>query len=387
MRLLEEEGSGQTENRPEQVTINLPKSRRPYSGREISIPVEFVRTEMGGALAGVRKDAGDDDDITDNALFVAAVTLCDTPGVTITGGRGVGTVTREGLKVPVGEKAINPAPRRMITEEVGPLLSRLPAGKGLNIVISVPEGEALAAKTWNPRLGITGGISIIGTSGVVEPKSSEAFQASIATMIRAAAKAPRPGAGGGIVITPGYVGEKYLFETVKMEEERVVTVGDHVGFAVRLAAKQGFGRIAFAGHIGKVAKVAAGLFNTHSKYGDARLETVAACAAARGAERNLVEKLLSLRLAEESVPLLREAGLEETFTLVAERACERLELLAGRALDHGDDVPRESAPRAAGWSKRETPAFACAVLDLGGDLLGACPGYVGEVNGWNRFMS
>jgi cobalt-precorrin-5B (C1)-methyltransferase len=375
------ETHGQTEKGQHQVIVTLPGGRRPYSGREISVPVEFVRIEEGAVSAGVRKDAGDDDDITNNALFVATASLSETPGVTITGGRGVGTVTREGLKVPIGEKAINPTPRNMIAGETETFLSRLPRGKGLNIVITVPEGEALAAKTWNPRLGITGGISIIGTSGVVEPKSSKAFQASIATVIRTAAKTPSRRRGAAIVITPGYVGEKYLFETAKIDEKRVVTVGDHVGFAVRLAVKQGFDRIVFAGHIGKVAKVAAGLFNTHSRYGDARLETVTACAAAAGADRKLVEKLLGLRLAEESVPLLLEAGLEVTFSILAARVCERLEHPAKQAVSGKDVLP------GAVEQRRDPPAFACAVLDLKGNLLGACPEYVGEENGWNRFMS
>ena len=386
-RRLEGKRPEQPSEGPHTVSITLPGGRRSYSGRMISVPVEFVRIEEGAVSAGVRKDAGDDDDITDNALFVATASLSNAPGFTITGGTGVGTVTREGLKVPVGEKAINPTPRTMITAETEPLLPSLPPGKGLNILITVPEGEALAAKTWNPRLGITGGISIIGTTGVVEPKSSKAFQASIATMVRAAAKTGPRGRGAGIVITPGYVGEKYLFETVKMEEERVVTVGDHVGFAVRLAVRQGFERISFAGHIGKAAKVAAGLFNTHSRYGDARLETVAACAAASGADRTVVEKLLTLRLAEESVPLLREAGLKGTFRVLAERVCGRFEQLSGRVPGRGDGFPGENPVTKKNKHKKGAPVFACAVLDLEGNLLGAYPEYVGEENGWNRFMS
>ena len=296
---------------PDRVTVKLPKSSKEYSGTDIVIPVEFCRKEESEAEigfhtwfhAGVVKDSGDDEDITHGSVIAARVRKQEIPAVSVTGGEGVGTVTSPGLPVAVGESAINPVPKRMILGELNEALKFLQAEGytgGLEAEIYVPEGKHLAEKTWNPRIGITGGISIIGTAGVVEPKSSTAYRASIGVVLNSI----RRRGFDSIIITPGYVGERYLFHDMNIPEERVATVGDHIGWSFEHAAKLGFTRAILAGHIGKTAKIAAGIFDTHWKSGDARLETVAAWAGYEGADTGTLREILECRLAEESVPIL-----------------------------------------------------------------------------------
>lgn len=302
-------------DRSDAVEITLPPGKRPWSGERISVPAVLTAVSGTEAAASVRKDAGDDADITNGAEIRATVRITDGPGIAIRGGRGVGTVTRPGLPVPVGEAAINPVPRAMIRAE----LERLaPAGRGFDVLIEIPEGEALAAKTWNPRIGVEGGLSIIGTSGVVEPASTAAFKRSVYRTAKAyAARGVRVPA-----VTSGYVGERYL-KRRGVGEDRILTVGDHIGFALDAAARLKFESVELVVHVGKIVKVAAGIFNTHSKFGDARLETLAAHAGACGAPGPLVARLLGLKLAEEAVPLLRDAGFSEVFARIARRAAER----------------------------------------------------------------
>ncbi len=323
------------------VTVTLPEGRREYSGGKLSIPVARYRREGEWAHAAVIKDAGDDDDVTHGTEICAKVRLCDAAAIVVRGGEGVGTVTRPGLAVPPGESAINPVPMRMILREAGELLAAyrggssptgIGTGAGLEIVIYVPEGKTLAERTWNRRLGITGGISIIGTSGVVEPKSAEAFRTSVAAVIRAIRKQGHD----TLIVTPGYVGERYLFDRVGVPPEMVATVGDHIGWSFREGARRGFRRFVVVGHIGKLAKVAAGIFDTHWSSGDARLETIAAWAAHEGAETETVRRLLSLELAEEAVAVLEEEGLESVFTRIAERCIERLTADVKRRYPDGD---------------------------------------------------
>ena len=289
-------------------------------GLELTLPLVNQEIHENSAFCGIIKDSGDDTDITNGKEFCAEVFWSDKPGVEIRGGKGVGRVTREGLSVPVGEAAINPNPRKMIRESLEPLLKEFPAeGRGFTVVISIPEGEELAGETWNPRIGVEGGLSIIGTSGIIEPKSSRAFKASLVVLLKMAAKKD----SSRVHITLGYVGEAYLTRHRGVQKEDMIEVGDHVGFALEAAASKGFGEIVFAGHIGKMAKVAAGLFNTHCKYGDARLETVAACAAAAGASREDVEALLDMKMAEAAVSYLKERHLEEAFHIMNRRLVER----------------------------------------------------------------
>jgi cobalt-precorrin-5B (C1)-methyltransferase len=294
----------------QEVTVTL------KGGLELTIPVTGQEIGESSASCGIIKDSGDDTDITHRKEFRSKVTLTGKDGIFIVGGEGVGTVTREGLPIAPGQPAINPNPLRMIRRSLEPLL---PEGKGFHVIISVPEGEVLARETWNPRIGIEGGISIIGTSGIIEPKSSKAYKASIALCLNVI----RKGGGCRVYITPGYVGGGYLERELGLSEEEILKVGDHIGYALDVASSKGFEEIFLVGHIGKMAKVASGIFDTHSKYGDARLETVSAFAAAAGASQEDVLNLLDMTMAEASVDYLKKHSLEKTFDLLNRRLVDR----------------------------------------------------------------
>lgn len=307
------------------VRIELPPSSKPYSRAPILVPVAFVRREGDGYRAGVAKDSGDDDDATDGMVIEALVSVSEAPGIAIDGGAGVGRVTRPGLPVAPGLAAINPTPLAMIRRELLPLA---PQGRGLSVIIEIPGGEAVAARTWNPRIGIVGGLSVIGTSGVVEPKSSAAFKKSIVR----AAKAVAMSGQAEVYVTPGYVGEARLRST-GVPDEAVLVVGDHVGLGLRALAHYGATKIVLVGHAGKMIKITAGLFNTHSRFGDARLETLAAMAAAEGAGLELTRRILDAGTAEEAAGWLVEAGLASVFDSAARRAANRARILAGVPVD------------------------------------------------------
>jgi len=304
-----------------EVEVELPPSARPYSRARIIVPLAFARREGEGFRVGVKKDAGDDDDATDGLVVEALVKFADSPGVAIEGGEGIGRVTRPGLPVARGLAAINPTPRVMIRRDLEALA---PAGGGFSVLIEIPGGEAVAARTWNPRIGVEGGLSVIGTSGVVEPKSTAAFRK---TIVRAA----RAMAARGLsepYLTPGYVGEAHLHSRGARDED-ILVVGDHLGLGLRALAHYGASRILLVGHAGKLVKISAGIFNTHSRFGDARLETLAALAAAEGAGSGLVRRLLELGTVEEASSLVLEAGFGAVFTAAARRAADRSRILAG----------------------------------------------------------
>ena len=309
-----------------EVEITLPEGNKHFSGSSMIIPIQVCTYTAADGFASVIKDAGDDKDDTNGMEIQAQVQFSTETGVQLKRGLGIGFVTRSGLKVPPGEPAINPVPIQMIKRELNQIIQdyqdAFPHGKhGLTVIFTAPEGEKIAALTWNSRVGVEGGISIIGTSGAVEPRSESAYKASIGMIIKSAAeKRDR------LIIASGYVGYKYLEER-KFQNTAWITVGDYLGFAMKQSAKRGIHKLLLIGHIGKISKISAGLFNTHYQYGDARLETVAAFAAVCGAVPEQVEKLLSLSLAEAVVPLLEKWKLEQTFYRLAERAVWRCKKL------------------------------------------------------------
>ncbi|MDO5132138.1 MAG: cobalt-precorrin-5B (C(1))-methyltransferase CbiD [Eubacteriales bacterium] len=215
----------------------------------------------------VRKDSGDDPDITNGALICATVSISEIPGIRIDGGEGVGRVTKPGLDQPVGRAAINSTPRRMIESAVREVMETY-RPPGLEVIISVPRGRELAAKTFNPKLGIEGGISILGTSGIVEPMSDRALLDTIRAEISV-----RRGEGLSILAAaPGNYGKNFFYEKYGFSLETAVTSSNFIYDTVRMAVEAGFRRMLFVGHIGKLVKVAGGIRNTHSKYGDHRME-------------------------------------------------------------------------------------------------------------------
>ena len=283
----------------------------------------------GWAACAVRKDGGDDPDVTDGALIFARVERTDTPGIIIDGGEGVGRVTLPGLDQPVGAAAINSTPRRMIAEQLESAAAKAGYTGGLRAVISVPEGEALAKRTFNPRLGIVGGISILGTSGIVKPMSEAALLDSLYLEMD-----QRRAAGTeDLLLTPGNYGESFAREVLGLNLDRWCMCSNYLGAAIDHAAGAGFRSVLVVGHLGKLIKAAAGCMNTHSKTADARRETLTAHAALAGADRALLRALFDSPTTDAGVELLKQAGLlEPVMASIGEALDGQLKRRAGEGL-------------------------------------------------------
>lgn len=264
----------------------------------------------------VRKDAGDDPDTTNGILVFARVTKSQVPGILIDGGTGVGRVTKPGLSQKVGEAAINPVPRAMILKAAEEVCVAADYEGGLSVVISVPEGEAIAKKTFNPRLGIQGGISILGTSGIVEPMSEAALIESIRVEMR-----QRVSQGEDyLLVTPGNYGADYLREHMNLPFEKNIKCSNYVGETIDMAIDMGVKGILFVSHIGKFVKVAAGIMNTHSHCADARMEVLCASALRAGADGTLARQILDCNTTDEALELLQNEGmLEAAMKVVMEK--------------------------------------------------------------------
>lgn len=288
-------------------------------GREIVVPVKTVVLLQDSAAATVIKDGGDDPDITSGLEIIATVTKGPV-GIVITGGLGVGTVTRPGLQIPVGEPAINPVPREMITSAVAPYL---PEGTGVCIEVSVPGGAEAARRTLNPKLGITGGISILGTTGIVEPMSEEAFKRSLVPQITMA----KAHGHTTVCLTPGRLGERWAAEILGIPPEAVVQMSNFVGYMLNACVEQGIKNVILTGHHSKLTKVAAGCFHTHNKVSDARLETLAAYAGLLGADHRVIRELLAANTSEGALEILRAHKVLGVMPLIAAKA-------ASRAMEH-----------------------------------------------------
>lgn len=281
------------------VTIPTPK------GLAVTVPVLETSIGKDFVRCAVQKDGGDDCDVTDGALIFATVSRTALPGITIDGGVGVGRVTQRGLDQPVGAAAINSTPRRMIAEVVGAVATDYRYTGGLFVLIEVPEGAELAKKTFNPNLGITGGISILGTSGIVEPQSLQALIDSIGVEVKmlAATSAKR------LVITPGNYGEAFVRDYPALARLPQVKCSNFVGDTLDFAVTNGFEELLLVGHIGKLVKLAGGIMNTHSRYADCRTELFALHAALCGAPTVLLQEILSATTADGCIELLYRHGL------------------------------------------------------------------------------
>ena len=272
------------------------------------------------AFCGVRKDGGDDPDATHGALICARVRRKKEAGVDIDGGAGVGRVTRPGLNQPVGGAAINEVPRSMIRQAVEEVCADCGYTGGISVEISAPEGEEIAKKTFNPRLGIEGGISILGTSGIVMPMSEEALTASIRAEMNMLA------ASGAeyLVITPGNYGETFSRQMPGLDLTCEMKCSNYVGETVDMAEELGIRGILFIAHIGKFIKVSGGIMNTHSRNADARAELMAAAALRSGADRETAVRLLASNTTEEALDVLAESG-GELFRKTMEEICRRVQ--------------------------------------------------------------
>ena len=300
------------------ITIETPKGI-PYTAEIL----EIVRGEKAVQCA-VRKDGGDDPDITSGALIYAEVSLTDhtrtqatDTRIHIDGGIGVGRVTKPGLDQPVGNAAINHVPREMIAKEVLEVCDLMDYKGNLQVIISVPEGKAIAKQTFNPRLGIVGGISILGTSGIVEPMSNQA----LLDTIRVELNQRRAEGFDYIVVAPGNYGLDFMKKAYGYDLDKSVKCSNFIGATIDMAVECGFTRMLLTGHIGKLIKVAGGIMNTHSKEADCRMELLSAFAIHEGAGADVAAKILDCVATEEAVRLLREAGKQQE---VMDYAMERI---------------------------------------------------------------
>lgn len=300
------------------ITIETPKGI-PYTAEIL----EITRGEKAVQCA-VRKDGGDDPDITSGALIYAEVSLTDhtrmqatDTRIHIDGGIGVGRVTKPGLDQPVGNAAINHVPREMIAKEVLEVCDLMDYKGNLQVIISVPEGEAIAKQTFNPRLGIVGGISILGTSGIVEPMSNQA----LLDTIRVELNQRRAEGFDYIAVAPGNYGLDFMKKAYGYDLDKSVKCSNFIGVTIDMAVECGFTRMLLTGHIGKLIKVAGGIMNTHSKEADCRMELLSAFAIHEGAGADVAAKILDCVATEEAVRLLREAGKQQE---VLDYAMERI---------------------------------------------------------------
>ena len=288
-----------TGRKKETIDLLTPK------GLPLTLPVLEIRMTPEEVRCAIRKDSGDDPDVTAGTLVFASVRRSAQPGVTIDGGQGVGRVTKRGLDQPVGAAAINSVPRRMIRENVEQVLRLCGESDGVSVVISVPDGERLAQKTFNPRLGITGGISILGTTGIVEPMSEQA----LVDTIRVELRQRRANGAEDILLTPGNYGADYIRSAIGIDPRTAVLTSNFIGDALEICRELGFRGVLLIGHIGKLVKLAGGMWNTHSKFGDCRMEIIAAHAAALGLPPARTEELLTCATCDDALRILKEEQL------------------------------------------------------------------------------
>ena len=310
-----------TGRKKEEMTILTPKGIS-YTAKLVDISIN-----ESSAACAIVKDGGDDPDITTGAHIVAEVAFLPKESlqkdktdavqqIIIRGGKGVGRVTKPGLDQPVGEAAINHVPREMIEKEVRRICALCDYNGKLQVTISVPEGEEIAQKTFNPRLGITGGISILGTSGIVEPMSSQALLDTIQVELR------QQKAMGQqmIAVTPGNYGLDFMKEAFAYDLDKSVKCSNFIGNTIDMAAETGFCGMLLTGHIGKLVKVSGGIMNTHSKEGDCRMELLAAAALKSGGSKTQALEILEAVTTEEGIRLLQEGGnLQKTMQILMEK--------------------------------------------------------------------
>lgn len=294
---------------PDRVSLMTPKG----IGLELDILDKCL--EEGFACCAVRKDGGDDPDITNGILVYARAEKIPS-GVEIAGGEGIGIVTKAGLDRPVGDFAINTVPRKMITEAVTDIAELYEYKGGFRITVYVPGGAELAKKTYNPRMGIEGGISIIGTSGIVEPMST----AALIDTIRAEENMRKAEGIKNLVITPGNYGESFLSGNLKVAADKCVKCSNFIGEAVDIAIELGFESVLIVGHMGKLVKLGAGIMNTHSAEADGRMEVLVTCGLLAGCGREALVDITRCAVTDGAIDIIkREGRLEKTMNILCGR--------------------------------------------------------------------
>lgn len=304
-----------------EIDIALP------GGHRAVLPLAALSLSGETATVAIVKDGGDDPDITTGLKIFAAVTLNDSGEIELTTGEGIGTVTLKGLKIAPGEPAINPVPRRMICDN---LRAVLPQGKGAHVFLSIPGGEEIARKTFNPKLGIVGGLSILGSTGIVHPMSEEALKESIALELKVLL-------AKGIeipVLAFGNYGLDFLRQN-RVEDSRIVKVSNYIGFLLDEARRQEVKKVIIVGHLGKAVKLAGGIFQTHSRYADCRMEILTAHAALLGAGHDVLERIFAAKTTSAVTEIIADAGLEEIYRRLGQAALARCRAFTYNEIEYG----------------------------------------------------
>lgn len=304
------------------VTLRTPK------GMTVSVPVYLLESDSRKASYKVVKDSGDDPDVTNGTDVCVTVEfvkqrVCEQkdgsqdrscaftsesfPYLTLDGGIGIGRVTKEGLEQAVGQAAINRVPRQMIFAAVADVCEKANVCEPLHITVWMPEGETLAKRTFNPKLGIEGGLSILGTSGILEPMSEQAIVATIETEIRQLHAVGEE----KVLVTPGNYGQAYASEYLGLDLAKSVKSSNYIGDTIDLAISYGMKDFLLVGNIGKLVKLAAGIFNTHSKVADGRGEIFAVHAAMAGAGANVVQEIYNCINTDRMLDVVEREGLRE----------------------------------------------------------------------------
>lgn len=301
-----------------EVSLMTPK------GIALQLPVLDPACGEGWASCAIEKDGGDDPDITKGILVYAKVSKmhCGQPRIEIDGGPGVGRVTKPGLDQPVGNAAINSVPRKMIYTAVEEMMQLYEYRDGIRVIVYVPGGEELAKKTFNPRIGIQGGISIIGTSGIVEPMSNQA----LIDTIKVEEKIRKEEGHQYLLLTLGNYGEQFLEKELPGILPDSVKCSNFIGEAVDLAMSLDFKGCLLVGHIGKLVKLGAGIMNTHSAQADGRMEVLVTCGVLAGADCQTLKKLPDCVTVDAALAILQEAGYyRKTMDILMERIQSHLD--------------------------------------------------------------
>ncbi|GEP25049.1 MAG: cobalt-precorrin-5B (C(1))-methyltransferase CbiD [Lentilactobacillus diolivorans] len=294
------------------------------NGQKVQFEIHNCSFDDQKASVAITKDGGDDQDATDGMLIYSTVQLRNDNQITLDGGKGIGRVTEEGLANQPGMAAINPTPRKMIKQSVRRVLG---PDKGADIVISAPEGEKVAKLTYNPKLGIVGGISILGTSGIVTPMSEESWKHSISIEMNI----HRKRGDESIVLTPGDMGEDFAKNELQIPVAKQVQMSNFVGYVLKEVQRLGFHKVLIVGDMGKLIKVSGGIFSTHSKDADARAEIMVANLALMGAPTDLLKKVYNCLTTISMIKLINEAGYQKVYQIIADKIKLRSEkLLAHR---------------------------------------------------------
>ena len=301
-----------SEQRVDYIEINTPK------GITLNLEVEDVAIDEDAISCAIRKDAGDDPDDTNGILIYATVNKCAEDGIELHGGVGVGKVTMPGLACPVGTPAINPVPRKMIIEAVASVARHNCYDGGLKVTISVPEGVEIAKKTFNPRLGIVGGLSILGTSGIVEPMSEKALVDTIYVEM----DVQKSKGNENLLVFFGNYGQDFAKDVLNLSIGDAVTCSNFVGELLDYAVFKGFKSILLIGHSGKLVKLSQGVMNTHSKYADCRTDILALYAMFEGAPKDIGLEIAGALTTDEAVKILKR---EELDKAVLQKINERIE--------------------------------------------------------------